>query len=132
MIRRPPRSTLFPYTTLFRSQADAQRPRLEVGGKRRRRRAVDRVDGGIVEDRVRRGVGDGDSADDSVGPDNDLDVDRSAEPAPARGERVAQRLLDALAEPPEIRAVLGAGPTRADGTAARDRKRETVTRIGGA
>src|SRR3712207_8530789 len=25
MIRRPPRSTLFPYTTLFRSQAAAQR-----------------------------------------------------------------------------------------------------------
>src|SRR5256885_15287045 len=25
MIRRPPRSTLFPYTTLFRSQQDAQR-----------------------------------------------------------------------------------------------------------
>src|SRR3712207_8517512 len=25
MIRRPPRSTLFPYTTLFRSQGDAQR-----------------------------------------------------------------------------------------------------------
>src|SRR2546429_3340042 len=30
MIRRPPRSTLFPYTTLFRSGADA------VGGKFRR------------------------------------------------------------------------------------------------
>src|SRR2546427_6938535 len=29
MIRRPPRSTLFPYTTLFRSQSDAQ------GGLRR-------------------------------------------------------------------------------------------------
>src|SRR2546421_7628095 len=28
MIRRPPRSTLFPYTTLFRSQVDAA---LEVG-----------------------------------------------------------------------------------------------------
>src|SRR5256885_11872831 len=27
MIRRPPRSTLFPYTTLFRSQGMAQRPR---------------------------------------------------------------------------------------------------------
>src|SRR5256885_16205467 len=27
MIRRPPRSTLFPYTTLFRSQADADRLR---------------------------------------------------------------------------------------------------------
>src|SRR2546421_5908968 len=26
MIRRPPRSTLFPYTTLFRSRADAARP----------------------------------------------------------------------------------------------------------
>src|SRR3712207_6958546 len=26
MIRRPPRSTLFPYTTLFRSQALARRP----------------------------------------------------------------------------------------------------------
>src|SRR3989441_9541356 len=28
MIRRPPRSTLFPYTTLFRSHRRAQRPRL--------------------------------------------------------------------------------------------------------
>src|SRR5258705_5270698 len=27
MIRRPPRSTLFPYTTLFRSQPDAERRR---------------------------------------------------------------------------------------------------------
>src|SRR3712207_9089823 len=26
MIRRPPRSTLFPYTTLFRSEADVARP----------------------------------------------------------------------------------------------------------
>src|SRR5260370_15541111 len=31
MIRRPPRSTLFPYTTLFRSQADSVR----VGGHSR-------------------------------------------------------------------------------------------------
>src|SRR5256884_7902289 len=29
MIRRPPRSTLFPYTTLFRSDNDAQRNCLE-------------------------------------------------------------------------------------------------------
>src|SRR3712207_8286152 len=27
MIRRPPRSTLFPYTTLFRSRFDSRRPR---------------------------------------------------------------------------------------------------------
>src|SRR2546430_12620756 len=29
MIRRPPRSTLFPYTTLFRSRTDALRRRLD-------------------------------------------------------------------------------------------------------
>src|SRR5687767_15390518 len=29
MIRRPPRSTLFPYTTLFRSRVHAERPRGE-------------------------------------------------------------------------------------------------------
>src|SRR3712207_7333741 len=31
MIRRPPRSTLFPYTTLFRSRAPEQRHRPGVG-----------------------------------------------------------------------------------------------------
>src|SRR5256885_4829222 len=30
MIRRPPRSTLFPYTTLFRSPANQRRHRLEL------------------------------------------------------------------------------------------------------
>src|SRR2546425_7801313 len=30
MIRRPPRSTLFPYTTLFRSHARAEQLRLEI------------------------------------------------------------------------------------------------------
>src|SRR5260370_28463518 len=33
MIRRPPRSTLFPYTTLFRSQADANSPVVADRGK---------------------------------------------------------------------------------------------------
>src|SRR5258705_10258716 len=32
MIRRPPRSTLFPYTTLFRSHVAARRDRLAAGG----------------------------------------------------------------------------------------------------
>src|SRR2546423_8547598 len=36
MIRRPPRSTLFPYTTLFRSHVRSERPRPR-GGRRRRR-----------------------------------------------------------------------------------------------
>src|SRR3712207_7154720 len=31
MIRRPPRSTLFPYTTLFRSQADIMRGGSDLG-----------------------------------------------------------------------------------------------------
>src|SRR3712207_8340884 len=70
MIRRPPRSTLFPYTTLFRSRADARpeqaqvvvdlrdradrrarvaRGRLLVDGDRRRQ-ALDRVDVGRSEE----------------------------------------------------------------------------------
>src|SRR2546430_11109237 len=36
MIRRPPRSTLFPYTTLFRSRAHALDPGVERGGRGRR------------------------------------------------------------------------------------------------
>src|SRR2546427_9319965 len=38
MIRRPPRSTLFPYTTLFRScqQVGPDRPRQVAGGRRAR------------------------------------------------------------------------------------------------
>src|SRR5215208_7920514 len=33
MIRRPPRSTLFPYTTLFRSRWRPRRPRRTPGGR---------------------------------------------------------------------------------------------------
>src|SRR3712207_7367058 len=33
MIRRPPRSTLFPYTTLFRSQQGAHRGAADEGGR---------------------------------------------------------------------------------------------------
>src|SRR5260370_30560179 len=54
MIRRPPRPTLFPYTTLFRSPAGAL-----VGGHVRH--VVDRaavVDGGLIH-RMRAGVGPG-------------------------------------------------------------------------
>src|SRR2546429_1483440 len=41
MIRRPPRSTLFPYTTLFRSHAEPPRDaqRAHHGARRRARRA---------------------------------------------------------------------------------------------
>src|SRR3712207_7039604 len=33
MIRRPPRSTLFPYTTLFRSRQQARRPERSAPGR---------------------------------------------------------------------------------------------------
>src|SRR2546422_4961538 len=36
MIRRPPRSTLFPYTTLFRSQRGRSARNARAGGHRRR------------------------------------------------------------------------------------------------
>src|SRR5438477_2134560 len=42
MIRQPPRSTLFPYTTLFRSRVTLDGPRLPLAGSlsgRQRRRA---------------------------------------------------------------------------------------------
>src|SRR3712207_8488930 len=43
MMRRPPRSTLFPYTTLFRSPTDPARRRRELDARRReRRRAAER------------------------------------------------------------------------------------------
>src|SRR2546430_8990831 len=42
MIRRPPRSTLFPYTTLFRSGRAAHRP-LRDAGRPRERDARDRL-----------------------------------------------------------------------------------------
>src|SRR5262245_62710477 len=52
MVERPPTSTLFPYTTLFRSHADAQLRRrtdairADVSGRRRRaHRAADRSEG---------------------------------------------------------------------------------------
>src|SRR3712207_7579211 len=40
MIRRPPRSTLFPYTTLFRSGSDASAPLRRVRGRRSRRKGA--------------------------------------------------------------------------------------------
>src|SRR3712207_8291756 len=43
MIRRPPRSTLFPYTTLFRSRLDDRIPRVEDAGDREPHQAFERA-----------------------------------------------------------------------------------------
>src|SRR3712207_6859482 len=70
MIRRPPRSTLFPYTTLFRSLAADARPRPPAGARGRPHavalpEARARVGGVAVPDhRVRR-----DRAAHGLGPD---------------------------------------------------------------
>src|SRR3712207_7054797 len=55
MIRRPPRSTLFPYTTLFRSEPGGEG---EEDGRRRLRPEVERVevDGRRAEGRLRDDV----------------------------------------------------------------------------
>src|SRR3712207_7616535 len=55
MIRRPPRSTLFPYTTLFRSELGllAQPPPQQDHGDRRHREPV-HVEDGTVDERVIR------------------------------------------------------------------------------
>src|SRR3712207_9120309 len=47
MIRRPPRSTLFPYTTLFRSPVPGHDVR-----RRRARAADDRADGVLEDDAI--------------------------------------------------------------------------------
>src|SRR3712207_8490994 len=53
MIRRPPRSTLFPYTTLFRS-GGRRRGRAGAGRPRGRGRGASRAEGGTRAGRGRR------------------------------------------------------------------------------
>src|SRR3712207_8293601 len=54
MIRRPPRSTLFPYTTLFRSRRLAEEPERPGRGQLLGEGGVERRLGGGVEQPVRR------------------------------------------------------------------------------
>src|SRR5258706_8427339 len=60
MIRRPPRSTLFPYTTLFRSEVSGRGAETGVAERRAGARADLRPAGAAVRralDLVRRGAG---------------------------------------------------------------------------
>src|SRR3712207_8155743 len=57
MIRRPPRSTLFPYTTLFRSAHDGENAAMVVVGDRQPEHVVDAGDvvhNGLLGDPERR------------------------------------------------------------------------------
>src|SRR3712207_7095840 len=60
MIRRPPRSTLFPYTTLFRSEPDAEGEGDDRGDRERRRGAERAVAGADVLDQALDGRAHGD------------------------------------------------------------------------
>src|SRR5256885_11637565 len=54
MIRRPPRSTLFPYTTLFRSRAARRRSAVRTNPKAGQVRSIDSIAGGASVPRERR------------------------------------------------------------------------------
>src|SRR2546421_4877914 len=53
MIRRPPRSTLFPYTTLFRSLTEARRMHKDYLGTPHLFIALTKLDGGCTQDALR-------------------------------------------------------------------------------
>src|SRR2546430_5639004 len=55
MIRRPPRSTLFPYTTLFRSERARRRARRSAQSRRGRVRVAQRRTGGVQRGSGRAG-----------------------------------------------------------------------------
>src|SRR3712207_8670741 len=67
MIRRPPRSTLFPYTTLFRSQVGGEAPHAE---------ALAGVEDNVAPGKVRE--------DGAGGVDRDLPLEAHEAPTPSR------------------------------------------------
>src|SRR2546426_11298306 len=80
MIRRPPRSTLFPYTTLFRSRCESRRrksearvPRSPDSAPSRPRRSSSRVEFPRLENRI-----DDRRSEDRMGWGHDILADRRA------------------------------------------------------
>src|SRR2546425_9251696 len=118
MIRRPPRSTLFPYTTLFRSPA----PGTLAAGERRRRARRERAPRpqrrGVVRASGRSGARPGDGASPDARRDRAprLVGRRGAQRPPhARAARARRRrLITRPASTPAWRAPSGPGRTRGD------------------
>src|SRR2546430_13491101 len=89
MIRRPPRSTLFPYTTLFRSREQRRHLSVELG-RRQEARGIERDDEGAVRELSLLGAGRARARQDAT---EDLDGEREAVPlVRAGGEQRARRL----------------------------------------
>src|SRR3712207_1523783 len=107
MIRRPPRSTLFPYTTLFRSPADAE---IAVGPAVAMRGAAGDSGPGVERDEevdaIRAAIG------------------RTRDARSREGERAA------LADPHRIVRAVGAHGTELEGLDARIRKAEMTEALG--
>src|SRR3712207_7167694 len=82
MIRRPPRSTLFPYTTLFRSAG--RQGRVRVLEHRDRRRGRDRADPRAAQRRVPRVP--------EQRPEDERDLRGGGQGGEARGDRKSTRL----------------------------------------
>src|SRR3712207_1675488 len=101
MMRRPPRSTLFPYTTLFRSAVGHAVDEVPGPGPRRQEGAAEHVGFDVDHDEVLAAVDGG-------------------ERVPDAGDRMARRLDDALdlvASGERARVVQDAGPAGLDGVA---------------
>src|SRR3712207_8804210 len=84
MIRRPPRSTLFPYTTLFRSVVERAHERLAVEAQR--------FDQRLDDDGVERGVRAERGCDPAGGGTKRLDLDQARDRRGALRDRKSTRL----------------------------------------
>src|SRR6266851_5263420 len=106
-------------------EPDEQWPARQRVRERHRPEAADGLDRGGVQDAVRGGARDLDVAHPAGGLKPHVQLHRAPEPLPPRRERVDQALLNALAEVPEVRAVLGRG--RAGAARARRGERDGRT-----
>src|SRR3712207_9275253 len=97
MIRRPPRSTLFPYTTLFRS--DAADPTAAASAADHLAELLTRTTS-LDQDRILRGLRDVLAA---VVRTNRYQTDAAGAPRPALALKIASAELDLLPRPrPEV------------------------------
>src|SRR5258707_11841090 len=101
MIRRPPRSTLFPYTTLFRS-LDGGADRAHVGHRALLLTAIDRV----------QQVGDRDRGDDA----DDRDHDQKLEQVESLGIPFEHVMASLMVRPRAFAKPVPTGPGRRPGS----------------
>src|SRR4029453_16802804 len=87
-------------------EANQERPAWQRIRERHGAEASDRLEGGLVEERVRRRADHPHVADAAGGPDPHVQLDGSLGALPARCERIYERLLNALPEAGQVGTVL--------------------------